>query len=296
MLPTILLGIVSLSNFGAVNNAFNDFYTKTETVQVTKTPKRTFNFQLTGDEVTKIVNLDREYPVLQTLNFNLSSDKGMWVKANLPSEFPKLNNISVKSSKVDFTTKATGKMPNVTTLDFVTRNGDTFVDWQATGDKPIDFNLNTRSGDTGLILSQQIKAVNLSSRSGEMYVKWHVDMPSSSLKMNSSSGDLHIELEKGLKSASIQTKSGDVDMQLDPQWETNAEINIVTKTGDILLEIPKGVNVVLNAKTTTGEIEPGNLKETRVDNKTKMFTQQASAKSPTITLNIETRTGDVLLH
>ena len=88
MLPTVLLGIMSLSNFGAANTIFSDFYPKVETVQVTQIPKKSFNFNLSGDEVTKLVNLDQEYPALQTINFNLNSDKGMWVKANLTGDFP----------------------------------------------------------------------------------------------------------------------------------------------------------------------------------------------------------------
>lgn len=296
MLTTFLVGIASLSNFGTINNIFNDFYTKVETVQVTKTPKKVFNFHLNGNEVTKILNLDKEYPVLQTLNFNLSSDKGMWVKANLSGKFPLLDAISSKSNKADFTLKATGDMPSLTKIHFVTRSGDTFLDWCASGKKMVGINLHTRSGDTGLILNNNINAVNLNSRSGEMYLKWLIEHPESNLKIDTSSGDIHVELEKGLKSAAIHTKSGDIDLQIHDHWEVNSEFNVVTKTGDIIIDIPKDVNVVLNTTTITGDIESANLTETKVDNRTKVYVQQAAAGKPTITIHIESRTGDILLH
>lgn len=296
MLPTVLLGIMSLSNFGAANTIFSDFYPKVETVQVTQIPKKSFNFNLSGDEVTKLVNLDQEYPALQTINFNLNSDKGMWVKANLTGDFPTASVLSVKSNKADFTVLASGKLPKMSALNFVTLNGDTFVDWQAQSENAIDIRLSTRSGDAGLVLDNKVKSVTMSGRSGEMYVKWHVVEKDSSLKLNTSSGDIHVELENGIKTASIQSKSGDIDLQLNPKWQTNAEINLFTKTGDILLSLPKDVNVVLNTMTITGEIEAGELSATKLDSKTKVYTQQASANRPTITFNIETHTGDVVLH
>jgi len=286
----------AMTNYDMINNGSNDFYPEVEQVQVTKLPRKILNFKLEGNEITKVIDLDKNYSTLETINFNLISDQGMWVKTHLLGQFPQLNTITVKSNTADFALSAENNIPNIEKLIFTTNSGDTFINWQAKSKSAIDLIVNTRSGDTGLILSESIKNVALSSRSGEIYLKWKVVDPASSLKIDNSSGDIHANIENGINTARFHTKSGDIDLNFDKNWQVNSEFSLATKTGDIMITIPEKINFLLSVLTATGEVEFKNLTEIKSDSKARIFTQQISAEYPTINIQIETRTGDVLLQ
>lgn len=296
MFPELLLTAAALTNFGAIDSVFYDFYPKTVMVIVKQADSKLMNMRVQGNDVTKLLNLDGQYPEMQAMNLTMSSEKGMWVKVGLAGEFPRLASINARSDKADMSFKATGKIDQLKSINLATRSGDAFLEWAVESQTPLNINIHALSGDTGMVLNHSVSQTNISSRSGEVYLKWLAAPKEARLNVDTSSGDIHVELSEAMQNASLQTKSGDIDLRLDPSWKTNAEITLTTKTGDIMIAVPKNVNVIMNANTVTGEIAQGKLLAQDIDPKHKVFVQQAGADKPTISLKIETKTGDILIH
>jgi hypothetical protein len=163
---------------------------------------------------------------------------------------------------------------------------------------PIDLSANLNAGDsTFSVGTLALSTFNANSNAGNITADLTGDMPLlKRVNANTNAGNITLDLGGTYArpiNLSVGNDAGNVDVRLTGTWRADLTGTIEDSAGNITVNLPGNVGVIVNAKSSFGNVEAGGL---RKGAGTDTYVNSAYGKSPvTLNLNVRTTAGNVRL-